>query len=146
MSKEPTVMTSSRPYMVRALYEWILENNCTPYVLINALANEVLVPTEFVKNGQIVLNVSPSAIVDLEISNDSIMFNGRFGGVPMDIFAPMTAVMGIYTRENGQGMMFEMEEEPEPQPPKEKHMKSVETKKEKPSAEKTARPSLKVVK
>lgn len=147
MSNEPTAMTSSRPYMVRALYEWILENDCTPYVLVNALADDVLVPTEYVKNGQIVLNVSPNAILDLQLSNESIAFNGRFGGVPTDIYAPMSAVMGIYARENGQGMIFEAEDfDPEPEPPKEKHMKAVETKKDKPTIEKLERPSLKVVK
>ena len=115
-------MTSSRPYIVRALYEWILENDCTPYILVNAMADDVHVPQQYVKNGQIVLNISPTAVVDLELSNEAMNFNGRFGGVPMDIYAPMTAVMGIYARENGQGMIFEIDEPTDtpPTPPSDK--------------------------
>lgn len=107
-------MTSSRPYIVRALYEWILDNDCTPYILVNALAENVQVPQQYVKNGQIVLNVSPVAVVDLSLTNDAMQFNGRFGGKPMDVYVPMDAVMGIYSRENGQGMIFDFDE---PQPP-----------------------------
>ncbi|MGK0441329.1 MAG: stringent starvation protein B, partial [Pseudohongiellaceae bacterium] len=119
MSTKPPAMTNSRPYMVRALYEWILDNDSTPYILVNALDETVLVPMEHIKNGQIVLNVSPSAVRDLLLSNESMTFSGRFGGVPMDIYAPMSAVLGIYARENGQGMMFELDDyEPEPEPPK----------------------------
>ena len=133
-------MTSSRPYMMRALYEWILDNDCTPYVLVNALADSVEVPQQYVKNGQIVLNVSPTAVIDFLISDEAVQFNGRFGGMPMDIYAPMTAVMGIYARENGQGMIFDMDEpEPDPEPPKPK----LELKEAPAKAE---RPSLKVVK
>ncbi|WP_101757592.1 ClpXP protease specificity-enhancing factor [Oceanicoccus sp. KOV_DT_Chl] len=109
-------MTSSRPYIVRALYEWILENDCTPYILINAMADGVQVPQQYVKNGQIVLNISPTAVMDLLLTNEAMNFNGRFGGVPMDIYAPMTAVMGIYARENGQGMIFELDDPTEPPP------------------------------
>ncbi len=108
-------MTSSRPYIMRALYEWILENECTPYVLVNAMAAGVEVPQQYVKDGQIVLNVSPVSVVNLEISNEMMSFNGRFGGIATDVFVPTTAVIGIYARENGQGMVFE--EETEPQPP-----------------------------
>ena len=103
-------MTSSRPYLVRALYEWILENDCTPYVLVNAMADHVEVPQQFVKNGQIVLNVSPVAVMDLLLTNEAMEFNGRFGGVPMDIYVPMTAVMGIYASENNQGMIFDLDD------------------------------------
>ena len=148
MSKQPPVMSNSRPYMVRALYEWILDNDCTPYVLVNALNDQVLVPTEHVKNGQIVLNISPGAVRDLQLTNEHMMFNGRFGGVPMDIYAPMSAVLGIYARENGQGMIFEMDDEPEPEPPKDKPFKSVDNSPDKTTKpDKSAdRPSLKVVK
>lgn len=107
-------MTSSRPYIVRALYEWILDNDCTPYVLVNAAGDNVQVPQQYVKNGQIVLNVSPVAVVNLSLTNEAMQFNGRFGGKPMDVYVPMDAVMGIYSRENGQGMIFDFEE---PQPP-----------------------------
>lgn len=130
-------MTSSRPYIMRALYEWILDNECTPYVLVNAMAKDVDVPEQYVKDGQIVLNISPSAVLDLVINNDSMFFNGRFGGVATDVYVPIGAVMGIYARENGQGMVFDLDDEPpEPSDPLE------------PGAGRggDGRPSLKVVK
>ena len=86
-------------------------------MLVNALADNVEVPQQYVKNGQIVLNVSPVAVMDLLLTNEAMQFNGRFGGAPMDIFVPMTAVMGIYARENGEGLIFDMDEEPQPEPP-----------------------------
>ena len=130
-------MTPSRPYIMRALYEWIVDNGCTPYVLVDATIADVLVPEQYVKDGQIVLNISPTAVMDLNISNDALAFNGRFGGVATDIYVPVNAVIGIYARENGQGMVFEPEhggDEPPPdgEPP------------EPPKPE--GRPSLKIVK
>ena len=103
-------MNSSRPYIMRALYEWIVENDLTPYVLVEASMPEVIVPQQFVKDNQIVLNISPDAVVDLSISNQAVIFNGRFGGVATDVFVPIAAVVGIYARENGQGMVFDPEE------------------------------------
>ncbi len=129
-------MTPSRPYIMRALYDWIVDNDCTPYVLVDAAPEEVMVPRQFVKDGQIVLNISPSAVVDLNISNEAVFFNGRFGGVATDIYVPISAVIGIYARENGQGMVFEPEEGPEPpddSPPE-------------PDKPSDGRPSLKIVK
>ena len=114
-------MNSSKPYLIRALYQWIVDNDCTPHVMVNALAEGVEVPQQYVKDGQIVLNIAPSAIVNLSMENDFLSFNGRFGGVPTDIFLPVPAIMGIYARENGQGMMFEPEDlPPEPPSPEEK--------------------------
>ena len=110
-------MSSSRPYIVRALYEWILDNECTPYVLVNADEPGVEVPSQYIKDGQIVLNISPAAVVDLVVDNEAMRFNGRFGGVPVDVYVPMTAVIGIYARENGQGMVFDSEDNPLPEPP-----------------------------
>lgn len=109
-----SAMTSSRPYIMRALYEWIVDNDCTPYVLVDAAIEGVMVPQQFVKEGQIVLNISPSAVMDLNISNEAVIFNGRFGGVATDVYVPVSAVIGIYARENGQGMVFETEETSEP--------------------------------
>ncbi len=109
-------MSSSRAYIMRALYDWILDNKCTPYVLVDAGGKEVAVPQQYVKDGQIVLNISPTAVMDLLIGNDTLQFNGRFGGMPMDIYVPIASVMGIYARENGQGMIFEMEEPTQPDP------------------------------
>ena len=107
-------MTPSRPYIMRALYEWIVDNDCTPYVLVDSTGSDVMVPQQFVKDGQIVLNISPGAVMELHIGNDAMTFNGRFGGVATDIYVPIVAVVGIYARENGQGMVFEPEEVTEP--------------------------------
>jgi stringent starvation protein B len=133
-------MTSHRPYMIRALNEWILENNCTPYILVNAYAKEVQVPQDYVKDGQIVLNISPVAVQDLFISNDGIDFNGRFGGIPTRVYVPTLAVLGIYAKENGQGMIFDTDE-PIPEPPGSGHKNKESFEKPKPE-----RPSLRVVK
>ncbi|UZK04402.1 ClpXP protease specificity-enhancing factor [Venatoribacter cucullus] len=99
-------MTPSRPYLVRALHEWILDNQCTPYLLVDAGLQGVQVPQEFVNDGQIVLNISPAAVQNLLIDNDGLSFNARFGGVPMAVFVPVVAILAIYARENGQGMVF----------------------------------------
>jgi stringent starvation protein B len=109
-------MTTHRPYLVRALNEWILDNNCTPYILVNAFEKGVEVPQSYVKDGQIVLNISPIAVQGLVITNDGIEFNGRFGGIPTHVYVPTAAVLGIYARENGQGMIFDRDE-PMPEPP-----------------------------
>ncbi len=102
-------MNSSRPYLLRALYEWIVDNDCTPHVIVDATLPNVDVPDEYVKDGQIVLNLSPSAVIELQLADDCVSFNGRFGGKPTDVFIPMGAILGIYARENGQGMAFEAE-------------------------------------
>lgn len=109
-------MTSHRPYMIRALHEWMLDNRCTPYILVNAFHKGVEVPQDYVKDGQIVLNISPQAIKTLNISNAAIEFEGRFGGIPTKVYVPTAAVLGIYARENGQGMMFDTDD-PIPEPP-----------------------------
>lgn len=100
-------MSSSRPFLVRALYEWILENDCTPYILVNAFADGVEVPQEHVKDGQIILNISPSAVQNLMVKDQAVEFDGRFAGIPKRVFVPISAVLGIYAKENGQGMIFE---------------------------------------
>jgi stringent starvation protein B len=109
-------MTTHRPYLVRAFNEWILDNNCTPYILVNAYEKGVSVPQDFVKDGQIVLNISPIAVQGLVISNTALEFNGRFRGLPTHVYVPIGAVLGIYAKENGQGMIFDREE-PQPEPP-----------------------------
>ncbi|TYP63292.1 ClpXP protease specificity-enhancing factor [Stutzerimonas stutzeri] len=105
-------MTSSRPYLVRALYEWIVDNDCTPHLLVNADHAGVQVPDGFASDGQIVLNVAPSAVRQLQMDNQAISFEGRFGGVPHSLHVPSAAIMAIYARENGQGMVFEVEPTP----------------------------------
>ena len=116
-------MTPNKHYVVRAIYDWIVDNNCTPHVLIDAQSEGVMVPLDYVTEGQIVLNISPTAVVSLNLGNDAIAFSGRFGGVPMDVFLPLDSVLGIYARENGQGMIFEDDDDldgsnppPEPDP------------------------------
>ena len=130
-------MTPSRPYLLRSLYEWILDNNATPHILVNALHSETQVPQDYVKDGQIVLNIAPSAVQALSLGNELLTFNARFRGIPTDITVPIEAVIGIYAKENGQGMMFEEAEPDLPSPPSGSGTKP-------PSASK--RPSLKVVK
>ncbi|MCL7944474.1 ClpXP protease specificity-enhancing factor [Marinobacter sp. ATCH36] len=111
-------MTSSRPYLVRAFNEWILENDCTPYIVVDAGVQGVQVPTEHVANGQIVLNISPGAVRGLVIGNGALEFSARFGGVPMQVFIPLQAVMAVYAKENGEGMVFGSEPgSPDPEGP-----------------------------
>ncbi|GAB7533510.1 ClpXP protease specificity-enhancing factor [Pseudomonas sp. 3A(2025)] len=102
-------MNSSRPYLIRALYEWIVDNDCTPHVLVNAEYPSVQVPQGFANDGQIVLNVSPTAVRHLHMDNEAVSFEGRFGGVPHTLYVPVGAILGIYARENGQGMVFDLE-------------------------------------
>lgn len=116
-------MTSNRPYLLRAIYEWLVDNNCTPHLVVFARAEGVAVPQQHVnKDGQIILNIAPSAVKDLFIANDAISFSARFSGVVHNIYVPCGTVLGIYGRENGQGMMFEFESpsppETPPEPPK----------------------------
>ncbi len=99
-------MTSKRPYLLRALYQWVLDNQSTPYVLIDATVDGVEVPPSTVKDGQVVLNLAPHAIAHLDMGDDELCFNARFSGVSQRIRAPIGAVIAIYARENGEGMMF----------------------------------------
>ncbi|MCI0508537.1 stringent starvation protein B [Chromohalobacter marismortui] len=99
-------MLSSRPYLARALYEWLLDNEHTPYIVVDAEREGVSVPRQYVQNGQIVLNVSPSAVRDLSIENAAVTFGARFSGQPMQVIVPMEALIALYARENGVGMVF----------------------------------------
>jgi stringent starvation protein B len=139
-------MTPSRPYLVRALQEWMVDNNFTPYIVVDAGVQGVQVPQDFVSDGQIILNISPSAVRGLIISNDAIDFNARFGGVPMRVYVPIVAVLAIYARENGQGMVFGAEPGA-PQPDDDPPLKPVTKPEEQPAEpQPKAKPSLKVVK
>ena len=137
-------MNSSRPYLVRALYEWIVDNDCTPHLLVSVEHPGVRVPAGFASDGQIVLNVSPSAVRSLHMDNESVDFEGRFGGVPHVLHVPCAAVMAIYARENGQGMVFEVESPDPEDDPQGGADAEVPARADKPAA--SARPSLKVVK
>lgn len=100
------MMTSNKPYIIRALYEWILDNNATPYIAIDATLPYVEVPEEYVSEGKIILNLLPSAIHNLSLSNEWVSFSTRFNGVSVDINAPIGSVIAIYARENGHGIEF----------------------------------------
>lgn len=105
-----TELPSTRPYLIRALYEWCSENGFTPYVAVK-VDNSVQVPREYVQGGEIVLNVSMDATSSLKLGNEFIEFKARFGGKPRDIMVPIHRVMAIYARENGQGMAFPVSDE-----------------------------------
>lgn len=104
MSEESAPMTSHRPYLLRALYEWIADNGMTPHLLVDVTRPSVQVPMHAVKEGKIVLNVAERAVQRLEMGNDVIRFSARFGGVSHSVSVPVNAVLAIYARETGQGM------------------------------------------
>ena len=145
MANKGSRMFSNRPYLVRAFYEWIVDNDCTPYIIVDAHYSGVEVPQSFVTNGQIILNIAPSAVRSFDMNNDRIKLSTRFGGVPIDIFCPMGAILGIYAQENGQGMMFESEPSDEPPPPQGPRIVPP-TPDKKPSEAEKNKPSLRVVK
>jgi len=107
-------MSSQKPYLIRAIHEWLLDNQCTPYVLVNTLHEGVQVPVDFIKDDRIVLNIAPDAIRDLLIDNEWISFSARFAGKAMDVFIPILAVQAIYGKENNEGMFFPEEDAPPP--------------------------------
>ena len=110
MSEQEINLSPTRPYLARAIYEWICDNNLTPYLLVDATQPNTRVPEQFIQDGQIVLNIVPHAVHQLHMSNDAITFSARFGGVSRDIYVPLYAVLGIYARENGQGLFFDPNE------------------------------------
>ena len=109
-------MTSSRPYLIRALYQWIVDNGMTPYILVDAETPGAIVPQEFVQDGKIVLNIAPMAVQALILADDIITFNARFSGESMDLSIPVGHVLAVYAKENGQGMMFGDESGSSPDP------------------------------
>jgi stringent starvation protein B len=108
----PIPTAPTRPYLVRAIYEWINDNAFTPYILINAEEKGVFVPQQYIKDGQIVLNIAPHAVQQLLMDNQAVGFSARFGGVSQEVYIPMRAIMGLYARENGQGLFFDASEYP----------------------------------
>lgn len=126
-------MTSSRPYLIRAIHEWIVDNGLTPYLIVDALVPGVEVPSQYVQQGRVVLDVSPRAVRGLRLENDWIEFNARFGGTPRSVRVPTQAIQAVYAKENGVGMAFQ-EQGPGDEPPPE------------PSGDKVPRPRLRVVK
>lgn len=102
-------MTPSRPYLLRAFYEWLVDNDLTPHLVVDAEQPDVEVPRQFVQNGQIVLNIAPAAVSGLQMTNDVVSCSARFGGSPHALYVPMWAIKAIYARENGAGTVFEAE-------------------------------------
>ncbi len=102
-------LSPRRPYLLRAFYEWLLDNQLTPHLVVDVTLPGVHVPMEYARDGQIVLNIAPRAVGNLELANNEVTFNARFGGVPRQVYVPMAAVLAIYARENGAGTMFEPE-------------------------------------
>lgn len=126
---------SKRPYLIRAMHEWMGDNGNTPHIVVDATVNGVNVPDEHVKDGKIILNISHSAAHNLKLTNDSVSFRARFSGVPFDVWVPVASVLGIYAKETGQGMIFSHgADQPEPPDPEVKE------------APKSGRAHLKVVK
>lgn len=112
-------MTSNRPYLIRAMYEWIGDNGMTPYLLVDAAHAGVRVPVQAIQDGRVVLNIAPRAVAHLEMGNEEIRFMARFSGVSHTVVVPVAAVHAIYAQESGQGMMLPVEGEPEGMPPTE---------------------------
>jgi stringent starvation protein B len=108
-------MTSSRPYLIRALYQWIVDNGVTPYILVDATLDGVDVPPQHIQDNKIILNIAPMAVQGLTLGDELISFSARFSGQSVHLTVPTSAVLAIYARENGQGMMFN--EEPGSPPP-----------------------------
>ncbi len=119
-------MTPLKPYLIRSIYEWIIDNQLTPHLLVDAENPDAVLPTNFIENGKIVLNMRPEAIQDLLLGNNEIQFHARFSGESIHIITPTTAVLAIYAKENGKGMVFDPEEsdnDTPPSPPEKKHTK-----------------------
>lgn len=103
-------LSPQRPYIARAIYEWLCDNHLTPHILVDAEYKQTHVPQQFVKDGQIVLNIAPHAVHQFHMDNDVVSFSARFGGVPQQLYIPMPALLGIYARENGAGLFFDPNE------------------------------------
>lgn len=118
MSKvDAPAMSSRRPYLLRAMHEWMTDNQQTPHLVVNAAASSVEVPRQYVQDGKIVLNISYHATNGLTMGNEHVEFNARFGGQTHHVRVPLPAVLGIYARETGQGMIFSDEDGPPPTSP-----------------------------
>ena len=129
-------MNSNRPYLLRALYDWICDNRLTPCLLVDTRGDDLSVPRDFVEDNRIVLNVSPAAVRELELGNDRVRFKGRFAGRSIGVYFPVAAVLAIYARENGRGMIF----------PEEEQAAATDDKSVKPAAKQKDRSHLSVIK
>ncbi len=124
-------MTPLKPYLIRSIYDWIIDNDLTPHLLVDATHPHATLPQEYIENDKIVLNIRPAAIDALSLGNTTVEFNARFNGQPMHITAPIPAIMAIYARENGKGMVFDQEDDdyppspPDDTPPQHPHLRVV---------------------
>lgn len=110
-------LSSQKPYFIRAIFDWIVDSNLTPHLSVDASYPNTQVPDEYVNEGKIIMNIAPNAVRNFHTDNDWISFSARFGGKPMEIFIPIAAVMGIYAKENNEGLFFTAETESDPTPP-----------------------------
>ena len=108
--------SSKRPYLIRAMHEWMGDNGHTPHIVVDAGVDGVIVPADQIKDGKIILNISDSAAHNLKLTNEGVSFRARFSGVPFDVWVPVASVMGIYARETGQGMIFSQSTDEQPEP------------------------------
>ena len=136
-----TEMVVQRPYLLRAFYNWIVDSECTPHIIVDATLPGVEVPQRFIEDGKIVLNIAPESVVQFSMDDDAVAFNARFGGQPMQVYVPLYAIEGIYARENGAGTIF----------PQEPAYQDLDQSPGKPQVEKTGdkpgkRPTLTIVK
>ena len=99
-------MSLSRPYLIRAIYQWVVDNGLTPYIVVDCTEDFIDIPEQFIHDGQVILNISPNAVQNLEITDQSIFFNARFAGVPRQLAISVLTVLAIYAKENGQGLIF----------------------------------------
>ncbi len=133
-------MLVQRPYLLKAFYNWIVDSECTPHIIVDATQSCVEVPQQFVEDGKIVLNIAPQSVMAFSMDDDAVAFNARFSGQPMQVYVPIYAIEGIYARENGAGTIFP--EEPAYQALDEASASPIEAVKE----DKPKRPTLTVVK
>lgn len=138
-------MSPSRPYLLRAIYDWLVDNALTPYLMVDALYPGVDVPQQYIEDGSIVLNIAPRAVGGLSLGNEAVEFNARFSGIGRHVYVPVMAVKAVYSFENGRGMVFE-EEEVDGGDAGKDVLKPKSTKDSKSSGSKPKKPSLKIVK
>jgi stringent starvation protein B len=120
-------MKTLRPYLIRAVYEWLVDNEQTPYLLVDANYQGVVVPESSVADGKVILNVGPSAVQGLLLGTDVVEFSARFGGSPMTIIVPVGSALALYSKETGKGMVFEEEPLGDEPPPEEKPSRAEKT-------------------
>ena len=140
-------MNSLKPYYIRALHEWISDNDCTPLILVSSKSQDIQMPAGIEENGKAILNISFGATKNLELINEGILFDARFSGISQSLYIPIESILAIYARENGQGMMFNKDEDtPTPDKPPETKSDSKNIKKFDNSKKDTGKSFLKVVK